>query len=198
MLQNNCCFSSSDGSVLKQVMHDSQLAKLAEDRAQQIAALSTKISEAEDQLEKLRSAVDYALTPSRTELNDLKAGLAAIRDQVVEETKSFGHFARSMQESFVNQMEHLSKVSELDRDRQIGEVEKRVRTESESDVEKVRERLELELHKLEDCHREIEIYRNQLEHATQEIDRLKSEMIGELPCRRCQFSVRLMTELFSR
>jgi hypothetical protein len=36
-----------------------------------------------------------------------------------------------------------------------------------------------ERNKLEDCHREIEIYRQQLEHSTREVDRMKSDAIEE-------------------
>merc|ERR1711974_269888 len=43
--------------------------------------------------------------------------------------------------------------------------------------EVLRGRLDVEQDKLEDCHREIEIYRQQLEGATQSLDQMKAEMI---------------------
>merc|ERR1712079_411299 len=47
----------------------------------------------------------------------------------------------------------------------------------ESDLDKVRAQLELEIQKLEDCHREIDIYRQQLEQAALELDKVKTEFI---------------------
>ena len=59
----------------------------------------------------------------------------------------------------------------------IEDIESRVRKESESDLDKIRTQLELEMQKLEDCHREIDIYRQQLETAALEINKIKSEFI---------------------
>ena len=59
----------------------------------------------------------------------------------------------------------------------IEDIESRVRKESESDLDKIRSQLELEMQKLEDCHREIDIYRQQLETAALEMNKIKSEFI---------------------
>jgi hypothetical protein len=47
--------------------------------------------------------------------------------------------------------------------------EKRLREQSEKSIEKLRQRLELETHKLEDCHREIENYRAHFEQTSVQV-----------------------------
>ena len=54
----------------------------------------------------------------------------------------------------------------------VKELAQRSRKQSESKMEVLRGRLDVEQEKLEDCHREIEIYRQQLEGATQSLDQV--------------------------
>ena len=54
----------------------------------------------------------------------------------------------------------------------VKELAQRGRKQSESKMEVLRGRLDVEQEKLEDCHREIEIYRQQLEGATQSLDQV--------------------------
>ena len=51
----------------------------------------------------------------------------------------------------------------------IAASEKRLRDESSKVIEKLRQRLELETHKLEDCHREIENYRAHFEQTSVQV-----------------------------
>ena len=54
------------------------------------------------------------------------------------------------------------------------EAEKILRNESEKKLEKLKERLELETHKLEDCQREIENYRVHFEEASIRVQKSES------------------------
>ena len=54
----------------------------------------------------------------------------------------------------------------------VKELAQRSRKQNESKMEVLRGRLDVEQEKLEDCHREIEIYRQQLEGATQSLDQV--------------------------
>ena len=61
-----------------------------------------------------------------------------------------------------NILEEVQKVNENSNKRLstvLLDMESRVRKESESDIDKIRRQLELEMQKLEDCHNEIDIYR---------------------------------------
>ena len=49
-------------------------------------------------------------------------------------------------------------------------------SKTSNDLLNRREKLDVEQDKVEDCHREIEIYRQQLEGASQSLDQLKAEM----------------------
>merc|ERR1719460_1274588 len=48
--------------------------------------------------------------------------------------------------------------------------------EKETELAYLRAKLETEMHKLDDCHREIDIYRHQLEEANRTLDAVKEEM----------------------
>ena len=48
--------------------------------------------------------------------------------------------------------------------------------EKETELASLRAKLETEMHKLDDCHREIDIYRHQLEEANRTLDAVKEEM----------------------
>ena len=61
-------------------------------------------------------------------------------------------------------------------DEMMRELEKSIKLRHEGEIKVFKDKLEVESNKLEDCHREIEIYRQQLEHATSEVDQLKTEM----------------------
>ena len=56
------------------------------------------------------------------------------------------------------------------------EREQNRRRESETELVELRAKLETELHKLDDCHREIDIYRYQLEEANKGLDTAKEDM----------------------
>ena len=56
------------------------------------------------------------------------------------------------------------------------EKEQTKRRESETELVELRAKLETELHKLDDCHKEIDIYRYQLEEANRSLDAAKEDM----------------------
>ena len=76
--------------------------------------------------------------------------------------------------------------------------EKTLRKESETELEEVKTRLETEVNKLDDCHREIDIYRYQLEEANKALDSSKIELNEEkekLQNELCQLKEQLEKEI---
>ncbi len=163
--------SASDGSVMKQqgTLQDSRssnpnvtsanLGKLAEERAALISSLNSKIQNGEAKLVKLQTSMKTSLGPTHESLMVMKEELRVLREKILEEQAAFQILTKSIGERL---MLHVAKVNDQSKKRlslAMEDAEDRVRKQSESDLDKVRSQLELESQKLEDCHREIEIYR---------------------------------------
>merc|ERR1719219_389589 len=158
--------SSGDGSVVK-----SQLNKLSEERTN----LNQKVQESEEKLAKLQNSVKTSLTPCLATLEDLKCDLKTFKTKIQSDQQEFlAKMCGGLTDDIVKQ---VLKMNENRYSSVIEDIESRVRKESESDLDKIRTQLELETQKLEDCHREIDIYRQQLEQTALEMDKLKTEFI---------------------
>ncbi len=142
--------SSGDGSVIK-----SQLNKLSEERNN----LNSKVQESEEKLAALQTSVKFALTPCLVSLSDLKSELKTYKEKILADQASFQQFYANLSREIVGKVVKLNESSDQKLSLVIEDMESRVRKESETDMDKVRDKLELEMQKLEDCHREIDIYR---------------------------------------
>jgi len=160
--------SSGDGSVVKSI---NQLNKLSEERTN----LNQKVQESEEKLAKLQNSVKLSLTPCLSSLDDLKCDLKTFKTKIQSDQQEFlGKMCGGLTDDLVKQ---VLKMNENRYSSVIKDIESRVRNESESDLDKIRNQLELEQQKLKDCHREIDIYRQQLDQAALEMDKLKTEFI---------------------
>ena len=59
------------------------------------------------------------------------------------------------------------------------QLEERLRHQKENECDQLKERMETEVQKLEDCHREIDVYRGQLEESSKALDQLQQELTEE-------------------
>ena len=150
--------SSGDGSVVKS-------SKLSE-----VERSGSKSSE----LAKLQASVQNSLAPCLISLTDLKGELKQYKAKIQTDRENFQKLYADLSAEIVKKVVQLN---ECNSKKFIEDMESRVRKESESDLDKVRSQLELELQKLEDCHREIDMYRGQLEAQAHEVDKLKTEYI---------------------
>lgn len=158
--------SSSDCSnIIKSAVDCAASAASSEEKrlAVQVIGLTKKLAETESSYQALKANL---LVPSK-KLSDLKSDLSEFRDKVLEDKACFDRTVESVNS-------RLCDVTLLSR----SEMEKAVaavRKEGEAKTSELSDRLDLELHKLDDCHSEIDIYRRQLHEASQEIDRLKGD-----------------------
>merc|ERR1712223_205489 len=106
-----------------------------------------------------------SLQSLKHELNDLKSTL-------IEDKKAYNIMIQEFSQAIAHQMSHVEALRKREADEGL-------RKQSESNIQQAKDTLEIEQNKLEDCHREIDMYRQQLEHSTRELDRLKSEAIEE-------------------
>merc|ERR1712223_346344 len=112
-----------------------------------------------------RSDDNSSLQSLKHELNDLKSTL-------MEDKKAYNMMIQEFSQTIAHQMNHVEALRKREADEGL-------RKQSESNIQQAKDTLEIEQNKLEDCHREIDMYRQQLEHSTRELDRLKSEAIEE-------------------
>lgn len=167
--------SSGDGSNSRQWQETSTSCKLL--TFEEKASLLAKLNETEAKLNRFQNG---AKTSQNLEtLADLKAQLSVLRDTVVKDGAAFREFAQRVKEEVFEKLKSVHEVSNRRLSLAVVDVEERVRKQSESDLDRVRDKLELEMQKLEDCHREIDIYRGQLEQANREIDKLKADLIDD-------------------
>ena len=136
-----------------------------------MTATETKFNKLQDDINKVLCA-ESAESSKSSALSSIVQELAQLKAKVLEDRDMYSIMVENFAKTICH---HVKNVDELKRK----ETEERYRKESESDLEQIRETLELESHKLEDCHREIEVYRQQLEHYTREVDRLKADSIDE-------------------
>ena len=139
--------------------------------------MNSKIQESEAKLAKLQGSMISSLQPCTESINNLKTELHELKTKLVKEREEFQVFYESMSEKILSNVLKANEKSNKRLSLVMEDVESRVRKESESDLDKIRCKLELEMQKLEDCHREIDIYRQQLEQTSHEVDKLKAESI---------------------
>ena len=148
---NSVAPSSSSG--------DNSVTKLAEERALLISSLNDKVVQSESKLTKLQSSVKSNLQPCCQSLNNLKTELANIKAKILEDKKEFDLYYSGMSKNILDEVQKVNENSNKKLSTVLLDMESRVRKESESDIDKIRRQLELEMQKLEDCHNEIDIYR---------------------------------------
>ena len=142
-----------------------------------ISSLNSKIQESEAKLAKLQGSMMTSLQPCSDSLTSLKSELQEMKSKLVKERQDFQTFYDQMSQKIVTNVLKANENSNKRLSLVMEDVESRVRKESESDLDKIRNKLELEMQKLEDCHREIDIYRQQLEQAAHEVNKLKTDSI---------------------
>ena len=135
------------------------MTKLAEERALLISSLNDKVVQSESKLTKLQSSVKSNLQPCCQSLNNLKTELANIKAKILEDKKEFDLYYSGMSKNILDEVQKVNENSNKKLSTVLLDMESRVRKESESDIDKIRRQLELEMQKLEDCHNEIDIYR---------------------------------------
>ena len=172
--------SSSDGSALlnqsklktngMSVTTDSTTDKSA---SQMIESLNSKVISTENMFKKLQNDVKgICLSDDNSSLRGLKQELSDLKSKLLEDRKAYGTMIQDFSRVLAQQMNRVEGLRQR-------EAEERLRKQSESNMKQAKDTLEIEQNKLEDCHREIDMYRQQLEHSTRELDRLKSEAIEE-------------------
>ena len=150
---------------------------MTEERAALISSLNNKIQESEAKLAKLQGSMMTSLQPCNESLTSLKTELQELKTKLVKERETFQIFYDQMSQKILSNVLKVNENSNKRLSLAMEDVESRVRKESESDLDKIRYKLEVELQKLEDCNREIDNYRQQLEQAAQEVDKLKTDSI---------------------
>ena len=138
---------------------DNSVTKLAEERALLISSLNDKVMQSESKLSKLQSSVKSNLQPCCQSLNNLKSELAGIKTKILEDKKEFDIYYSGLSKNILEEVQKVNENSNKRLSTVLLDMESRVRKESESDIDKIRRQLELEMQKLEDCHNEIDIYR---------------------------------------
>lgn len=167
--------SSSDGSVMKQTAEagsgGGSLAHLetnsSSSGAAQVASLNAKLAETEASLARLKASLRTSLSLLQMNFGDLRKALPALRARVTSEKSQLNHDLKVLADSLC---EHVRKIHTVN----DAEIVKCLEEKDET-VRELTEKLELEAHKLADCHGEIDIYRQQLNDAVTEVDKLKAD-----------------------
>lgn len=172
--------SSTDGSVMKSHLNDSSSGEAGTVGANHnnplIVSLNNKVAQSEARVAKLQSEIKPKLIAMETPIKELKRELAELRLKQVQEGQELKSLVSEFREKLTSEL-GLFDASKAEREAErLRELEAKLRGESKSQMESMREKLDVEQHKLADCHREIEIYRRQLENATENVDALKAEM----------------------
>merc|ERR1712080_82394 len=141
-----------------------------------IESLNCKVTSAEAMYKKLQDDVKKLCISEDNDmpssLQTLKKELIQLKIQVLDNLKAYDSMIKDFSTAMTFQVIKVENLRKKD-------IEERLRKQSESDSKQAKSTLELEQNKLEDCHREIEMYRQQLEHSTREVDRMKSDGIEE-------------------
>ena len=172
--------SSSDGSAL---LNQSKLkvngmvmtTESATDKSasQMIESLNSKVLSTENMFKKLQNDVkEICLSDDDSSLRTLKQELNDLKSRLMEDKKEYSKMIQDFSAALAYQINHVEGLRKK-------EAEEMLRRQEESNIKTAKDTLEIEQNKLEDCHREIDMYRQQLEHSTRESDRLKSEAIEE-------------------
>ena len=184
--------SSSDGSAL---LNQSKLkvngmvmtTESATDKSasQMIESLNSKVVSTENMFKKLQNDVkEICLSDDDSSLRALKQELNDLKSRLIEDKKAYVEMIQDFSGALAYQINHVEDLRKR-------EAEEMLRRQEESNIKQAKDTLEIEQNKLEDCHREIDMYRQQLEHSTRESDRLKSEAIEDKE----KFEVQLKEEI---
>ena len=172
--------SSSDGSAL---LNQSKLkvngmvmtTESATDKSasQMIESLNSKVVSTENMFKKLQNDVkEICLSDDNSSLRAVKQELNDLKSRLIEDKKAYVKMIQDFSGALAYQINHVEDLRKR-------EAEEMLRRQEESNIKQAKDTLEIEQNKLEDCHREIDMYRQQLEHSTRESDRLKSEAIED-------------------
>jgi RB1-inducible coiled-coil protein 1 len=171
--------SSSDGSALlnsKLKVNGTGIAEEGMDKyaSLMIDSLNSKVISTENMFKRLQDDVKSVCLGENgdSSLQRLRHDLMELKNQVLEDKDEYNFMIKEFSKVLASQIGHVEILSK----RQTDVV---LRNQSEIDTRHAKEILELEQNKLSDCHREIEIYREQLEHSTRELDCMKSDAIDE-------------------
>lgn len=171
---NSSAAPSSDGSLLKnQWPSQSELQTQIEEKSKEIERLRENLGSAEAKLEHVENRIADIVGVSKTGLDGLREELQGMKSKVYTDQGDVLVMLSEMTKKMMEGLQELESLSLLPADLQR---EKSMRKESETELEEVKVKLETEINKLDDCHREIDIYRYQLEEANRALDTSKFEM----------------------
>ena len=143
---------------------------------QMIASLNSRVATTESKFNRLREDVKRVCLSedehSISTLTGIKQELAELKNKVLEDKEAYSFMITEFSDVLYRQISNMENLRR-------NETDELLRKQSKSDFEQAKNTLELEQNKLEDCHREIEVYRQQLEHSTREVDRIKSDAIED-------------------
>lgn len=191
--------SASGGSLVRQQWtSQGELQQQVECGQREVERLRSELAGAESKLGRVEASMAQLVGASSAGLEGLREQLAGMRSQVTGEREdalaSLGSLTSRMVDS-LQQLQALQSSLPADLER-----ERCLRTEADTELEQVpavpaalllcveprtvpelhtmqaRNRLETEVNKLDDCHREIEIYRHQLEEQSGMLDCSKQEL----------------------
>jgi len=193
---NSSAAPSSDGSMLKnQWPSQTELQSQIEDKTKEIEKLRANLGSAEAKLEHVETRIANIVGVSKTGLDSLRDELQGMKCKVDTDRQDVLGLLAEMTKRMMDGLQELETLSGLPTDLQK---EKALRKESESELEGVKIKLETEVHKLDDCHREIDIYRYQLEEANRALDSSKIDLDEEkqkLQMEFCQMKDELENEI---
>jgi len=167
---NSSAAPSSDGSLLKQTWPSQTQ---VDDKCREIEKLQLLLGSAGEEKEKAEARISGLLGISNSGLVALKEQLAQIKSQFEVEKRDVLDLLGEMSRQFTT---NLRALQFTDSENKIEfDQERTRRLDVEKELDRTRVQLETELHKLEDCNREIDIYRYQLEDASKALDTAKAD-----------------------
>lgn len=173
--------SSSDGSVMKQ--GSQHWPPASDDKSGLIASLTTKINDTESRVSKLQEDIRNCAIPTRDSLIQFKEELLAMKEQIYIERDHYLDLIKTISENLVSGVEVVHQGFVCENESALSEVETRLQEKHCIEVEKLQERLELELKKVEACQADLEGCRHEVERQSE----LFSQLQGELNQERLHF-----------
>eukprot|EP00095_Tigriopus_kingsejongensis_P007557 maker-scaffold104_size368486-snap-gene-2.42 protein:Tk07557 transcript:maker-scaffold104_size368486-snap-gene-2.42-mRNA-1 annotation:"rb1-inducible coiled-coil protein 1" len=157
--------SSSDTSCLKPA--GTNFSSSQEPPPEVVAA---KLVEIEVSYAKLQESVHNLLDPSKESLTEMRSELGALKDKILEDRSTFESSLQELNALIGDKMLSLHRI-EAEKLAQSDDLAKA----KEATIAALDTQLDLELHKLEDSRREVEMCHQQLEMSQQEMDHLNLE-----------------------
>lgn len=190
---NSSAAPSSDGSLMKQQWPSlTDLQAQVDDKNREIDNLQKNLHCTETKLSNLERNIAKVLGVNKEDLNKLRDELSGIKEEVNDERQEI---LTMLSDVTKNMVDNLSGLEEITCPSSEYHKEKANRVETEKELELVKEKLEVEIHKLDDCNKEITIYRHQLEEAHRNLETSTQELLEERASRANEIeNLRRLTE----